>query len=137
MIDTRHLTAMLVGYDGPFFPTSVDELGRLLGKFKALNGQWLRNAVKDISGFERVARPTTSDGYTWYWSFEFVSGPGSMAVLLPWSQDWSRRYHTQPDRSIAVYTKDLDGATMEQILQVLIEAVECRLPTPVMATRSR
>lgn len=124
MSNQKHVDAILTGHAGPYFPPSVDDLRKQLDEAGAFNGAWLERVGQTIKGFVReVSCPMTSDGYTWFWSLEFTSGEGTVAVLIPWSQDWDKADGTQSDRGIAVHTKDVNEATAAQVVQKLVDAV--------------
>jgi hypothetical protein len=121
----KHTDAILAGYDGPFFPASVDDLRKQLDEVGRYNGDWLKKAGDTIDGFVgEVDRPTTSDGYVWFWSLEFSCGSGKVTVLIPWSQDWEQSDGTQGDRGIAVHTKNTDEATANEVVLQCVEAAK-------------
>lgn len=125
MSNKKHVDAYLEGYDGPFFPASVDDLRKKLDQVAGCSGSWLHRAAKIVDGYvEGFDRPTTSDGYCWFWSMEFARGSGSVVILIPWSQDWDGADGTQSDRGIAVYTKETDVAVANDVVQQYITAVE-------------
>ena len=101
----RHTDAVLVGFDGPIFPPAVAELRAAQNKSKTQNGTQLEAAARDVPGFKKTSRPTTSDDYDWFWSLHFERDGLEVAVLFPWAQDWGKSDGDQSDRSIAVYTK--------------------------------
>ena len=57
----RHTNAVLVGFDGPIFPPAVAELRAAQNKSKTQNGTQLEAAARDVPGFKKTSRPTTSD----------------------------------------------------------------------------
>ena len=123
----KHTQATLDGFEGPFFPSSIDELRKQLDIVGLPNGSWLEDSARNIEGFvDHLVRPTTSDGYTWFWSLEFFEGSGKVAILIPWSQDWDKSDDTQSDRAIAVYAHGVDEVTVELVVQQFTLAVERR-----------
>jgi hypothetical protein len=114
---------MLTGYEKQVFPRILDDLNKRydIGGF---SGSSLKKTGKQIEGFEKMDRPTTQDGYCWFWGLHFLTRLGKVAVLFPWAQDWGRRDGSQMDRSVAIYTKgDVDseevGAIAEKVLKAL------------------
>jgi len=111
--------AVLLGFDGPIFPEGVDSLNKIYNQVNT-SGSILDKIVKFISKpgeFVERDRPATSDKYHWFWSLLFNVKEGKVAVLFPWSQDWSKRGGLQLDRSIALYTQ---GKVTDEDLKLLI-----------------
>ncbi len=50
-----------------------------------VNGATLSEAAQLIRGYAGIWRPTTSDGYTWFWSVDFNVLKGRISILFPWS----------------------------------------------------
>ena len=126
MSNMKHAEATLAGYEGPFFPPEVDELHRQLDRTGGYDGAWLKNIGETIEEFQDISRPTTSDGYVWFWSLDFSIGRGKVLVLIPWAQDWDKTDGTQSDRGIAVHTRGVDELTAAQVVQKLVSAVKNR-----------
>lgn len=103
----------LEGYE-QVFPEKLDELDRVYNRVEA-NGVTLEELGRTIYGYETIDRPTTEDGYVWFWGLHFKTGRGRTATIFPWAQDWDGQDRTGLDRSIAVHTRgkvdarDVDG----------------------------
>ncbi|HEY4497012.1 MAG TPA: hypothetical protein VI432_02590 [Candidatus Paceibacterota bacterium] len=75
-----------------------------------------------------IDRPTTNDGYAWFWGIQILNRSGAIAILFPWCQDWKKNDRTQSDRHIAVYTRGSIGEKkVRRLLYRLYEAMEHRL----------
>ena len=126
MSSMKHAEATLEGCNGPFFPPEAEELHRQLDRAGSYDGAWLKEVGETIEEFQDISRPTTSDGYDWFWSLDFSIGKGKILVLIPWAQDWDKTDGTQRDRGIAVHTKGVDEVTAAQVVQKLVSAVKNR-----------
>ena len=122
MSNEKHAQAILEGYEGPFFPPSVDDLREQLDQAESFNAYRLRTIFDNLEGFAGTGQPYTSDGYFWFCSLGFVKKRGLVIVLIPWSQDWDKRDGTMSDRSIAVHLLGTDEADAEEIVQRLVVA---------------
>ncbi len=126
MSSMKHAEATLAGCYGPFFPPEAEELHRQLDRAGSYDGAWLNKIGETIEEFQDISRPTTSDGYVWFWSLDFSIGRGKVLVLIPWAQDWDKTDGTQSDRGIAVHTRGVDELTAAQVVQKLVSAVKNR-----------
>jgi hypothetical protein len=105
MSNQRVENALLEGFSPPIFPGNLRALRKTMESTCTTNGLSLETVGKRIKGFVRMDRPTTSDGYTWFWGLNFICGETNIAILIPWWQDFNHPNGDTSDRSIAVYTK--------------------------------
>ena len=122
MSKQQHHDALLPGYHGPFFPPSVDHLRETIDANDSCNGEWLGAVARTVNGHISRDNATTSDDYSWFWGLHFGPPNAEVVVLVPWAQDWGKKDDTQADRSIAVYTRGVDEATADRVLQEYIIA---------------
>lgn len=125
MSQTRHRSARLSGFSGPYFPFELDALTNGL---EGMNGVELGQLGERVPGFLGLDRPTTSDGYFWFWAFNISVGSGRVAVLVPWRQDdstdpWS------PDRSMAVYTRRVLWGQRRAMAALAVALLNAQLTT--------
>ena len=76
------------------------------------NGSGLEKVGKGIEKFSGFYRPTTKDGYCWFWSLQFFTDNGKVAVLFPW-------YSGSLDRSIGIYLQG--NVPTEQVDELLVK----------------
>ena len=113
-MSNRKVKISLKEYERQVFPGRLEELNRVYDRVGA-TGFTLEKLGRTINGYEGKNRPTTEDGYVWFWGLYFQTKKGGIAILFPWAQDWDRHDGTQLDRSIGVYTRgevddeDIDG----------------------------
>jgi hypothetical protein len=115
--------AFLEGYEGPTYPTAIDDLNAIYyaiwdeksGLKKIL---WIiKEVVGSIECFqERIHALLTHDKHIWLEGLRFLTSSGEVMVLLPRPRNWLRR-------SIAIYTK---GIVSADEITTLIERVELR-----------
>lgn len=86
--DRTDKIVLLGGYDKRVFP-SKSKLDKLNKAYEGVvtNGILLDAIGKKIENYESKDRPTTADGYTWFWRLKFNANKGGIAVLFPWCQD--------------------------------------------------
>lgn len=115
--------AHLEGYEGPYFPLALEEIMNQLGAVKPPTREWLLDVCRAVEGFTgRVIRPTTSDGYVWFWGLEFtVYSDSSLLILIPWTNG---RWPQLSDRSIAMHSRNVDQDAARQVVGNLIEAIK-------------
>jgi len=121
----QHADAILSGYGKPIFPTVLAQLDKIQEETQTSTGHELEQAAKRITGYVRQTRPTTSDGYFWFWALHFRGGVGGkIIVLFPWSQDWDASDGSQNDRSQAIHTKGkVSESDVDALLQELMDAM--------------
>ena len=119
MSKQRYTEAILKGFDGPFFPPPIDQLMEAKERLGNVNGMNLDVIGRRVEGFSYCRGAQTSDVYSWFWALLFKKGEGEVAVLFPWAQDWDKVDGTQSDRSIAVYTQEVDEQAANLVLQEL------------------
>jgi len=110
-IETR-----LTGYDGPVHVSTSAFQDSLKGRVN--NGLFYEKACERVPGFIGELRPTTEDGYFWFWGYHFTTRTGEVAVLIPWSSDSERRDGDRSDRAVAVYTK---GVVFEEEIAAILQ----------------
>jgi len=115
--------AHLEGFGAPLFPPTIDLLNTTLAKGHGLNGFVLEDAGRVVEGFVGKDRPTTTDGYTWFWALTFVRGEGTIVVCFPWAQDWDKQDASQADRSVAVYSFGADERDVAPLVADLVKAL--------------
>ena len=98
------------------YPVPLQPLNLALTSLVGYNGSVLYEACKPLLFYVGQDRPTTSDGYTWFWSQNFHTPSGTVRVCIPWSQDWARRDGSSMDRSAAVYAGE--GVSGAEVLCV-------------------
>lgn len=123
---SQHTKAVLPGYEGPFFPVALRDLNQAQEEKGIANGVELDRLGATIDGFIETIRPTTSDGYSWFWGMRIRSGKNEVIILFPWAQDWGQRDGTQKDRSHAVHTK---GTFTPKMLETIIQQVTRAMQT--------
>jgi len=106
------------GYDKKVSPPNL-LIGKLNKAYDCVTSDMLLfDAIgKRIGNYESVDRPTTSDGYTWFWRLKFNSKEGGIAVLFPWCQNRGKLSGLALDRSIEVYIKGKVG--MEEVETII------------------
>ncbi len=104
MSNKMHRDALLDGF-APCFPEGIEKLQDRYNEGSGTrNGAILLGAAKKVSGYLEAAIPTTSDGYTWFWAYTFVSwGRKRVTIAFPWRTDSAKRDGTKSDRHIALY----------------------------------
>jgi hypothetical protein len=113
---------MLEGYK-QVFPSLLNALNERYAKGD-LSGASLEKRVEQIEGFAGIGRPTTEDGYCWFWGLYFVTKGVKVAILFPWAQDCARLDGSQADRSIAFYvTGDVDPKEVKAIAENILEVL--------------
>jgi len=97
--------ATLLGYE-QVFPKGLDTLNEASDESYISNGSDLETDLgRHIEGFLKMGRPTTEDGYCWFWGLKFEAEKGLVNVLFPWAQDWDKNDGSPKDRSISIYKK--------------------------------
>ena len=110
--------ALLEGYEGPFFPRSLE---RIQKRFAYETVRWNKILFDDVADAlhdgEHFGHITTSDGYVWADGISFMLHKTKFMVLFPMALDTNERIDgTQADRHVALYSsvvvhpKDLDRA---------------------------
>jgi hypothetical protein len=96
-----------------------------------LNGSTLEAIGKKINGFKSMDRPTSNDGYVWFWSMNFkkAAGPDSeiseIAVLFPWAQNWKKAEGLRLDRPMAVMAKGgMDSSEAQKIVDKVCAEID-------------
>lgn len=104
--DKTNKIVLLGGYDKKIASSKL-KINKLNKAYRGIvtNGLLLETIGKKIENYESKDRPTTSDGYTWFWRLKFNAQKGGIAVLFPWCQDWSKPKGLQVDRPIEIYIK--------------------------------
>jgi len=100
----------LPGYEGPV-AVNAKELQDTIDRIPGFGFEILKVAARQAKPLRRIFRPTTDDGYAWFWGVEFNLHYGAVAILIPWSQDWNKTDGSGADRSIAAYVKGDVGST--------------------------
>jgi hypothetical protein len=141
--------ARLTGFEGPFFPASLQALqadygrpgspidGLLLDQFTGFFDRRTQMYV--------IPNPLTSDGYQWYRAILIGETSRAIVVLFPTTTDRTRADGTTTDRHVALYIcgakKPTDGEQVAQLLHNLITEVvknpEVLVPMPVGSARAR
>ena len=109
----------LQGYKGPASVPS--ELRDLISEWD-FHGKGIDSCAREVPGYLVHYRPTTEDGYTWFWALRFSTANGRVSLLIPWSQDWDKKDGSQLDRAPALYTKGV--VTVEQIETIISKFYE-------------
>ena len=102
MSERRHKRAFL-GSLAPRFQ-GIHELNVAYDS-AAMNGADLETIGRAIRGFEQRTKPTTSDGYYWFWALVFRRKRKKVIVAFPWKQVWRMGDGAQSVRSIALYAE--------------------------------
>ncbi len=95
----------LHGYNGPVCATEVLQNICDENEGEHLDGNVLEEVARRIEGYKERTRPTTIDGYGWFWALSFLTEGGEIMILIPWAQDFDKTDGSKFDRAIAVYTK--------------------------------
>ena len=114
------------GLDGPFFPSSLDELNHTYARV-AVNGFHLTAIARLLSGCPMTSAPVSHDGYAWFWAASFSKIGSSVLVAFPWAQDEQYLDGTTSDRSIAIYMQGLNGDWVDCLITDLVRAIAHRL----------
>lgn len=136
MSKQQHVDARLDGYQGPFFPEAIEELQLVIDNSSSLNGLSLAVIMQTMPDFISMEhRPTTQDGYRWFWSLRFQQDESIVMVMLPRYQDWSQRDGSQADRSIAVHTtgeyeEEAASSLLERLMLGIIDSMTSKVMLP-------
>lgn len=116
--------ACLGGFGAPLFPSTIDLLNTTLGERYGLDGFVLKEVGDMVEGFVGKWRPTTTDGYTWFWALTFTRGGGTIVVCFPYARDGERRDGSPADRSAAVYAVGVDDGVTTSLVADLVRALK-------------
>lgn len=123
----KHTDAFLRGYNKPEFPAVAGMLQKVLREKGAVTGVTLEGACKTVEGFVELDRPSTSDGYVWFWALNFRTNDGKVAILVPWAQDWDQTDGALSDRALAIYTSgNVSDVKVESIVTKVIDGVHAQ-----------
>ena len=117
----RLVKTTLPRYDGPV--RAADALQSLFDESPngGTTGHILEKVSQKIRGYKCQTRPTTVDGYGWFWGQHFqTDSGGEVAILIPWAQDWDKTDGSSFDRAIAVYT-------MGDVAEIEISYIQAKL----------
>ncbi len=116
-------------YEMQIFSKSLDLLTAAY-QVTGINGLSLREVGRKIGGYVGIERPTTNDGYTWFWALHFsqrrffLFPEWEVAILFPWSTRTSPG-EKRADRPVMAYAtghierERVDGLA-EKVLQLLV-----------------
>lgn len=118
MSGKQHVDAKLKGYSYPIFPFGIGRLNEFFN-WSSNNGSKLDKIGKSVGSYIGQSRPTSSDGYCWFWALKFRLPAGKrVLVAFPWLTDRGESNNLRLDRSIAVYTY---GNVSTEEIDTLIE----------------
>jgi hypothetical protein len=140
MVDRSKAIVSLPGYVQLKANTAALEkaLDRVL-----VNGFDLEVIGKKLGGFTGVDRPTSSDGYGWFWSMNFKESAllrkdAELKILIPWAQDWAKVDGLQSDRPIAVMARGrIDISEAQEVVDSICAEVNIRAEIVESLMRSR
>lgn len=119
MSSQQHKNALLCGIT-PIFPDLITDLNYIFS-LNEVNGVFLKELGQKIDGFLEMTRPTTNDGYGWFWALIFKFGTTTIIIAFPWTQDWKKKDEISLDRSIAIYTNNIND--VDQVNKLLTNLV--------------
>lgn len=107
------------------FPDRIREMNEVVDNMP-MNGLILQRVGNTIKGYKGISRPTTSDGYCWFWAIKFrLPIFKRILVAFPWSQDWDKEDGLQLDRSIAFHTSnDVSTKDINALFDKLLNALK-------------
>ncbi len=102
----------------PPHPISTSFINRMLNHH-AWNALDLDRLGQSLRWYDGLDRPTTDDGYVWFWSLDFRSPAGVIRILIPWDRDRNLDDGSALDRSVTVYADA--GVGESQVFQVVFD----------------
>lgn len=112
------------GWDGPV-DVNVNSIHDALESFGTFfSYRTIEKMFGEIENFEDIFRPTTGDGYEWFWAVKFQVDDGFVAIFLPWFQDFTPEGKAGPDRQIAIYTQgEVSQKSIEKLIAEFAQSI--------------
>ena len=110
---------------------TVAELARTYAN-TMINGYNLKRLSQRISGYLKMDKPTTEDGYTWVWALHFsqrrffLLPKWEVAILFPWATSTASREQYLDRPVVACVRGHVGIAEVDGLVQKVTEAMAGR-----------
>ena len=121
----------LPGYERQLFTSTLVDLTRAYAN-ATLNGEVLKQIGRRVRGYLKIDRPTTEDGYSWFWALHFsqrrffLPPKWEVAILFPWATSTASREQYLDRPVVACVRGHVGIAEVDGLVQKVTEAMAGR-----------
>lgn len=120
--------SQLPGYERQLFTSTLVDLARTYAN-AMLNRNVLQRIGQRISGYLKIDRPTTEDGYSWFLALHFsqhrffLLPKWEVAILFPWATSTASGEHYLDRPVVACVRGHVGIADVDGLVQKVTEAL--------------
>ncbi|MBU6370890.1 MAG: hypothetical protein KGH93_00060 [Patescibacteria group bacterium] len=127
MSNQKFATALLKGWDGPFFPDNLAKLQCLYDSKTGITEGYLEKVGEQdfrglITAIPDLKTEDAEYAYPWFRGLEIAEKDRKILILFPYCHDYEKSDGTRTNWHIAVHTQ---GNVNQELLQSTIERIIC------------